>query len=204
MKHLFVIIFAALTCILGATELRIAPGVALRKRASSDFTYHIAGKKQGFSPTLSAQTGIELKGFFIGVGADWQSEEKVPKLKAESTPGKEIMCLPIYGMLCYVFPSEKEINPEMIVQAGISNNKWNDKWVSGNNENDFRADDGLFYALGMGLQRGKWTLHALYRVNTIPIHIEYYQYGELYDEQDLVHRISQINLSLGYQLKLHK
>ncbi len=205
MKHLLVIIFAALTLYLGATDLRIAPGMALRKRACSAYENIYVVEKQNLSPTLSVQLGMEIKGFTIGIGADLQKDEQVPKFVEDSTnTGVDIDCFPIYGVLTYRFPSEMKMKPEIVAQLGTSNNKWNDKWVEGNYVDCYRADDGLFYALGMGLQRGKWSLQALYRVNTVPVNISYYRYGVLDDEEDFDYRISQINVSLGYHLNLHK
>lgn len=186
---------------LSGKTLRFAVGLDM---AGETYFYEypmFAGYKNETAPTASVQLELGKGKLNYGFGIDYQFNREMVTPHQWTSDMEYQGFLPIYGILSYRFKTVEKVSPELIGQLGYS-------VVDVKYKNDYPFEylstkGGLFYGFGVGLNRGKFSLQCLYRVNCHEYIYKVLENNTFVEQSRTDTRTSQINVSLGYRLDLN-
>lgn len=185
---------------LSGVNYRVALGLDM---AGETYFYEypmFAGYKNETAPTASVQLELGKGKLNYGFGIDYQFNREMVTPNRWASDMEYQGFLPIYGILSYRFKTVEKVSPELIGQLGYS-------VVDVKFKNDYPFEylstkGGLFYGFGVGLNRGKFSLQCLYRVNCHEYIYKVLENNTFVEQSRTDTRTSQINVSLGYRLDL--
>ncbi len=203
MKHVFALMLVVISIGCGAVDLRIGVGANTGGRLSTltEPLYYSVRLKE--APLVSLQASLRKKSLDLGLGADLQGKRdmKLSSPSAEATV-KDISCIPIYVTASYYLSTKSVLKPMLVAQLGISLNDQKSVQTDEDWYDKRQVEDGLFYGVGMGLQYNNLSFNILYRVNEVYVQTDRYHNGVLDYSYEHDENINQVNMTLGYRLKL--
>ncbi len=185
---------------LSGKTLRFAVGLDMAGEMYSYEYPMFLGYKNETAPTASVQLELGKGKLNYGFGIDYQFNREVVTPHQWTSDMEYQGFLPIYGILSYRFETVEKVSPELIGQLGYS--VVDVKFKNDNPYEYLSAKGGLFYGFGVGLNRGKFSLQCLYRVNSFESIYQVLENNIFVEKSRTDTRTSQINVSLGYRLDL--